>query len=339
MTFGGTSWGWLPAPVVYTSYDYGAAINEARQLRPKASTMKEIGLFLQSVAPAITKVDPGPATTASSPKVKIYDDVNPDTGTHFYFAMHNPSSATTDDTFTFPISTSDGTYTVPQQGTLAIDGQDAKTLVADYDMDGQHLVYSTSEIMTHFVQGSRDVALLYGRDGEDGETVLRYASQPTVKVVSGTVASTYDAATGDLRLNYVHNGLAEVRISHGGRRPLTLLLADNTTADAFWRQDTDAGPVLEQGPELVRTASIDGPVLRLTGDTSGATTVKVWAPPQRPPRHVERQAGRAVDGPRAKRGGRGIHRAPARAGPDQPARSVDEPVEVRARVAGGAAVV
>ena len=43
MTFGGTSWGWLPAPVVYTSYDYGAAIDEARQLRPKASTMKEIG--------------------------------------------------------------------------------------------------------------------------------------------------------------------------------------------------------------------------------------------------------------------------------------------------------
>ena len=37
MTFGGTSWGWLPAPVVYTSYDYGAAINEARQLRPKAA--------------------------------------------------------------------------------------------------------------------------------------------------------------------------------------------------------------------------------------------------------------------------------------------------------------
>ena len=147
-------------------------------------------------------------------------------------------------------------------------------------MDGQHLVYSTSEIMTHFVQGSRDVALLYGRDGEVGETVLRYASRPTVKVVSGTVASTYDAATGDLRLDYVHNGLAEVRISGGGRAPLTLLLADNTTADAFWRQDTDAGPVLEEGPELVRTASVDGLVLRLTGDTSAATTLKVWAPPQ-----------------------------------------------------------
>ena len=33
MTVGGTSWGWLPAPVVYTSYDYGAAFDEGRQLR------------------------------------------------------------------------------------------------------------------------------------------------------------------------------------------------------------------------------------------------------------------------------------------------------------------
>ena len=278
MTAGGTSWGWLPAPVVYTSYDYGAAISEARQLRPKVSTMKELGLFLQSVAPVITKVDQGAPVTPSSPAVKVDDDVNNDTGTHFYFVVHNPSNATTDDTFTLPITTSDGTYTIPQQGTLELNGQDAKMLVADYDMDGQHLVYSTSEIMTHFAEGSQDVALLYGRDGEDGETVLRYSSQPTVNVVSGNVSSTYDPATGDLRLDYVHNGLAEVQITGGGRPALTLLLADNTTADTFWRQDTSAGAVLEQGPELVRTATVAGSTLNLTGDTNAATTMKVWAP-------------------------------------------------------------
>ena len=279
MTFGGTSWGWLPAPVVYTSYDYGAAISEARQLRPKATTMKEIGLFLQSVAP-ITKVVKGDPVTPSSAAVKVYHDVNPDTGTHFYIAMHNPSSATTGDSFTFPISTSDGNYTVPQAGTLAINGQDAKMLVADYGMNGQHLVYSTSEIMTHFTQGGRDVALLYGRGGEDGETVLRYASQPSVDVVSGSVTSQYDAASGDLRLDYTHHGLTEVRISGGGRPPLDLLLADEATAGTFWRQDTPAGPVLEQGPELVRTAHVTGPVLWLTGDTSQPAGLRVWAPPQ-----------------------------------------------------------
>ncbi|MGE5291882.1 MAG: beta-galactosidase [Micromonosporaceae bacterium] len=279
MTFGGTSWGWLPAPVVYTSYDYGAAINEARQLRPKITTMKEIGLFLQSVEP-VTKVVKGDPVTPSSPAIKVYNDVNPDTGTHFYIAMHNPSNATTNNSFTFPVSTSDGSYTVPQSGTLAINGQDAKMLVADYDMDGQHLVYSTSEIMTHLVQGARDVALLYGRNGEDGETVLRYASQPTVNVVSGSVTSQYDVTTGDLRLDYTHNGLAEVRISGGGRPALDLLLADEATAGTFWRQDTPAGPALEQGPELVRTADVTGAVLHLTGDTSQASDLRVWAPPQ-----------------------------------------------------------
>jgi beta-galactosidase GanA len=277
MTVGGTSWGWLPAPVVYSSYDYGAAINEARQLRPKAATMKELGLFMQSVDP-ITRVDRGAAVTASSGAVKIDHNVNNSTGTHFYTAVHNPSTATSTDAFTFPVSTSDGSYTVPQSGTLRLAGQDAKTLVADYDVDGQHLVYSTSEIMTHLQQSNRAVLLLYGRNGEAGETVLRYSSAPTL-AVAGTVTSSFNAATGDLRLDYTHSGLAQVRITGGGRAPLTLLIADQSNADTMWRQDTSAGPVLERGPALVRTATANGSTLALTGDTTASASLEVWAPP------------------------------------------------------------
>ena len=275
MTFGGTSWGWLPAPVVYTSYDYGAAFNEARQIRDKATAMKEIGLFVQSVAP-ITKLDKGDPVTPSSTAVKVYNDVNTDTGTHFYLAVHSPSSATTNDAFTFPISTSDGNYTLP----LRLNGQDAKTVVADYDFGGQHLVYSTSEIMTQLTQAGKDIALLHGRSGEDGETVLRYDDPPHVQVLSGNVSSSYDAATGDLKLSYTHDGLATVQINGGNRPQLTLLLADTATAGTFWRQDTPAGPVLERGPELVRTAAVTGTTLRLTGDTKDPSDLQVWAPPQ-----------------------------------------------------------
>jgi beta-galactosidase GanA len=279
MTFGGTNWGWLPAPVVYTSYDYGAAINEARQLRPKAHAMKQLGYFLQSVDP-ITKVDKGAAVTPSSSRVKVYHNVNPDTGTHFYHAMHNPSNGTTNDTFTFGVQTSDGSYTVPQAGTLRLNGQDAKILVAGYDVQGQRLVYSTSEIMTHARQGDRSVLVLHGRNGEDGETVLRYASAPTVTVAgSAAVTSGYDAATGDLRLNYPHTGIAQVRVTGGGRPPLLLLIAGQSVADTMWRQDTAAGPVIERGPALVRTASVAGTTVALTGDTATAGTLEVWAPP------------------------------------------------------------
>lgn len=271
MTVGGTSWGWLPAPVVYTSYDYGAALGEARQPRPKLTTMKELGLFLQSVGP-ITKVDPGAAVTASSTAVKVYHDVNPDTQTHFYIATHNPSSATTSDTFSFPINTPDGAFTA----SLTLAGQDAKILVANFDFGGQHLVYTTSEIETVMRQGSTDLLLLYGRTGEPGKTALRYATQPTVTVLAGTVNSAF--AGGALTLDYTHSSLAQLRISGGGRDTMTLLIARQSFADTMWRQDTSAGPVLIRGPQLVRTAAAGGSTLALTGDTGAASSLEIWAP-------------------------------------------------------------
>ena len=52
MTYGGTNWGWLGEPENYTSYDYGAAIRETRQLDPKYYEDKLIG--------DCTRLDAGP---------------------------------------------------------------------------------------------------------------------------------------------------------------------------------------------------------------------------------------------------------------------------------------
>ena len=73
----------------------------------------------------------------NQPFIRFYDDVNPDTGTHFYIAMHNPSNATTDDAFAFPISTGDGSYTIPHSGTLRLDGQDSKILPGQRPREGR----------------------------------------------------------------------------------------------------------------------------------------------------------------------------------------------------------
>ena len=62
-----------------------------------------------------------------------------------------------------------------------------------------------------------------------------------MKVLAGDVGVAWDDARGDLRLSYVHDGLARVSISGGGRPRLTLLLADSDTASTFWRVDTRAG--------------------------------------------------------------------------------------------------
>jgi beta-galactosidase GanA len=276
MTFGGTSWGWLPAPVVFTSYDYGAAIDEARRLRDKAATMKQLGQFIQAVEP-LTHMVKGADVQVSSPAVKVYHNVDSRGEVHVYFAMHAPSNAVTQEAFTFTVDTRDGQYRVPQQGTLQISGQDAKILLAAYDLERQNLVYSTSELQTHLRLGATDLALFYGRANEDGEMILRYASQPVLKTLAGEVASSFDERTGDLRLNYKHTGLARVQISGGGRSPLMLLIGEERAAQSFWRQDTAAGALIERGPTLVRSAQIRGSTLALRGDTSQDCELEIWS--------------------------------------------------------------
>ena len=277
MAYGGTSWGWQPGPIVYTSYDYGAPINEARQLRDKAHVLKQMGSMVQAANPVLAQMDKGEPLTPSNPRIKLYHNVNKALGSHVILAQHNPSSSTGTEAFSFPLQTRDGRYQVPQAGRLQLSGQDAKFWLASYAMERQHLVYSTSELQTHLRQGAQDLALLYGRAGEDGETVLRFARAPQVQVLAGQVSQRFDAARGDLRLNYRHQGLIELLISEGGRAPLRLLIADEKTGWNFWRLQAGERPVLVHSPALMRSARLEGQTLALSGDTQAASPLRVWA--------------------------------------------------------------
>ncbi len=427
MTVGGTNWGWLPAPFMYTSYDYGSAIRESGEIGTpsdpdaiagsKYGENKLLGDFLQSV-PSLTNTQGVGAPTSSNSAVATeargnpddhtqmvylrqqnasstsdvsthlalntvpsfsysYDDTDPalsytgswspvanqsytggdykntesfsdvtgdsmsvtftgtavqyiaptannhgyadvyldgtkvatvdgySPGTDFQQVLYS-ASGLADTTHTLKIvvtgqkdAASGGTYvsvdainvptaaqaadyypTVPQQpGTsITLQGRDARLLLTNFAFDGEQMQYSTSELMTDAQIGNRAVALLYGPSGTDGETVLRYDSQPTVNVIKGSVQSSWDSSRGDLRLDYTHSGLAEVQITGGGRPPLLLLLADKNTAEEFWPESTSAGPALVEGGYLVRTADSHTRTLALTGDTSSSGPIAVWAP-------------------------------------------------------------
>ena len=276
MGFGGTNWGWLAQPNdVYTSYDYGAAITEARQLTAKYDEFKRQNYFLAS-AP-IAKTDPATAPVSDNAAVATVARRNPDTGTQFVLVTHADRNATTNEQARVHWATPDGTYDVP----VRVDGHDARILIAGLSFGGQRLVWSNSELMTDATIGHRDVALLYGRDGEPGSTVLRYSTQPAVRVLDGSATASYDAATGDLRLDYVHSGLTRVAISGGGRPPLLLLLATVDEAARFWRADTPSGPVLVRGTSLVRSAAVHDGAVELRADTAQPGPVEVWAPAPR----------------------------------------------------------
>lgn len=276
MAYGGTSWGWQPGPIVYTSYDYGAPINEARVMRDKALVLKQLGGFVQAATPVLAQMDKGEVLDPGNAKVKLYHNVNKALGGHVLLAQHNQLSGT--EALSFTLQTRDGRYRIPQAGQLTLTGQDAKLLLASYALERQHLVYSTSELQAQMQHDTRDVALLYGRDGDDGETVLRYSMRPEVKLLRGQAQVSWDGKTGDLRLNYSHRGLIEVLVSGGGRAPLLLLLADEKTGREFWRLNSGGLPVLVHSPALVRTARLAGTTLQLSGDTTAPSTLRAWVP-------------------------------------------------------------
>jgi hypothetical protein len=99
----------------------------------------------------------------------------------------------------------DGT-SVPVEDNIAIHGRDSKLLPANLNFLNQHIVYSTSEILTWGTIDGTDYLVLHGLSGESAEIALSLngTQKPTVKVGSGSIKST--VSSDSIRLNFEYNG-------------------------------------------------------------------------------------------------------------------------------------
>src|SRR5579875_2570231 len=103
MGVGGTNWGWLPAPFMYTSYDYGAGIMETGEIGTpshpgdivgsKYGENKLIGDFAQAV-PSLTQTVGISAPKADNPLVTTSARVNPTDGTQFIYLQQADATST-----------------------------------------------------------------------------------------------------------------------------------------------------------------------------------------------------------------------------------------------------
>ena len=161
---------------------------------------------------------------------------------------------------------------------VRVNGRDFKILTAGYDLERQRLVYSTSELYSHSGRGRatwRCCTAAGARPARpccDTRAARTYGCSPATSRSAGTPPA------GDLRLGYVHDGLARVRVSGGGRAGLELLLADSDTASTFWRVATARGPLLVRGAYVLRSARWTGRVLSLRGDADAPGPVEVFDP-------------------------------------------------------------
>ncbi|KAK0457453.1 glycoside hydrolase family 35 protein [Desarmillaria tabescens] len=246
MLYGGTSWGAIPFPGVYTSYDYGSAISEDRTLTSKYDELKLQSFFIRS-SPSFYKTDRVADTStgldiSTSPDVFITLLVNPDTKAGFYIARHNDSSSTF----------------IPQVASaITLGGRQSKVIVTDYTFGSSKVQYSTAQIFFAGVIDDRDVLFLYGA------TILSF-----LPGIEGLV-TLYDSDT-----QLVLFGDTETAATFWS----PVIAGDE--ADPlrnFWGLGTNTS-ILVGGPYLVRSASITGTELTLRGDLSEGARLTVIAP-------------------------------------------------------------
>ncbi|PPQ68771.1 hypothetical protein CVT24_007713 [Panaeolus cyanescens] len=293
MIFGGTNWGGIAHPGVYTSYDYGSAIAEDRTLREKYYELKLQANFL-AVSPAYLTTRPqniyntaGAFTGNQALKTtQVLDVVGKKTG--FYVVRQSDASSNALQTYRLTLPTSIGQLTIPTiGGSLALNGKDSKIHVVDYAAGSNTLVYSTAEIMTWATIDGRDIILLYGNAGELHETALKFSTStpPAVKVLSGSATIKEKVLSGGaLALQYTTNGQSVVQV---GSNTLLYIL-DRANAYQFWvlhppasgpmGQFEKENPIIVKGGYLLRSVAVKDGVLAIKGDLNGTANFEIIAP-------------------------------------------------------------
>ncbi|KAI9452442.1 glycoside hydrolase family 35 protein [Russula earlei] len=280
MFYGGTSWGGLPFPGVYTSYDYGAAVEESREITSKFTELKSQGLFLRS-SPEFLKTDrignstSGPCEV-SNPAAFVTLLKNPDTGTCFWIARQANSSSTALTAFNLTVTTSVGTISIPQTvPNITLKGRQSKVIVTDYHYGSSgFILWSTAPIFFAGRIGTRDVLYVTADRGEPSELALSHSGRVDLRFPEGVEGG------GPFPVIDTNTSLVLVSTSYTAGIFFAPILSGIGPHANYWQIGTNSS-VLVGGPHLVRNASLgaDG-TLALNGDLNASVTLQVIGPPR-----------------------------------------------------------
>lgn len=294
MMYGGTNWGSFATPTVATSYDYSAPISEDRSLWDKYSETKLLALFTRA-ATDLTETDRLRNTTTLTTNSAILTTElrNPRTNGAFYVTIHANSSLGSLETFKLHVDTSEGAFTIPQDQTaIALNGHQSKIIVTDFTFGTGHLVYSTAEVLSYIITNGEPTLFLWVPDGESVEFYLRNAyegwhangrgcTNPNItesRTGSGTIVS-FAKSSGTSVFTFTAGA------DRRGHQQIRVVVMDRTTAYSAWIPALTVDPfapanetVFVQGPYLVRSATLEGRTLSLSGDVINATSMEVFGP-------------------------------------------------------------
>ncbi|MCO5613676.1 hypothetical protein L7F22_067954 [Adiantum nelumboides] len=292
MGFGGTNWGNLAfGGLVYTSYDYGAGLNEKRIIREKLRESTLLGSFLQSFPSfansAVQQQDKNLGISEQSEDIVVSHLKQIDGGNSSWYLVRH-SDSTSSSIATFRLSVEDGKgnqITIPQQNKMSLVGRDAILVPVDAPLpsSGLTLNYSTSDVSFLGTIGQQDVMVLHGFAGYSYEFGLTGGFTATSQDSSVKIQQVESGAT--IQWTPAQNAAQNVQVKTSNGKQLLIRLVDIEYAQALGFPSTSSvgtlDGILGRGDRVVvhgayhianATLSSDGSTLALSGHLNGTST-------------------------------------------------------------------
>ncbi|KAK0564485.1 hypothetical protein OC844_001686 [Tilletia horrida] len=305
MGFGGTNWGSLPAPDVYTSYDYAAPISESRQLTPKYGAVKALAHLIRSF-PDLAKTERVSVDKRKN-GLMVTELRNPETNAGFYFIRHTDAPSREETRYQLTINTSQGEQTIPRAaGKLTLKGRTSQIICTDRTLPGDHhLLYTTASLFFAGAIDGIDILVMYA-DPDAGPLETVFAHPPAAAGASrraSSKAARITVRSEPEQTEFVFDTQGMLDGPDGeevtwlyfdlGSAPLLLVYANYKAVDRLQANIIASGPIEGfanfwdlgaqetvlshlSAPGLVRSASYsdDGTELRFEGQTNTSTLLK-----------------------------------------------------------------
>ncbi|EGO61409.1 hypothetical protein NEUTE1DRAFT_77416 [Neurospora tetrasperma FGSC 2508] len=282
MIYGGTNWGWLAAPFLGSSYDYGAAISEDRNIGSKYYEIKNLGLFTRAAGELAYTDRIGTGTNyTNNTNIFTTELRNPKTGARFYVLRHATTSSDSTETFAINVTTSLGSFYVPKIAPCPkLVGHEGRIFVADFHFGKHTLFYATTEVLTYSVIDEKTTLVLWTPNGISGEFYLKGAKKGTLASSSKNQTAVFDKQDDGVVVGFTQHEGATVL---GFDNDVRVVLVDRDTAYKTWVPALTKDPkvpvdktAIVVGPRLVRSASVQGNTISVNGDSNTTTDIEVF---------------------------------------------------------------
>ena len=249
MTYGGTNWGWQADPnVVYTSYDYGAAFNEQRQLTEKVPVLKQLGYHGRHGDATCAKTDDLGEQPGSNPAIRVWAKAEPRHAARASTSSATPATARPPPTTRrrFTVDVPDGDATPAGRARQRPRLQDPPRRLRPRSASGSSTRRRRSTRTCRAASSGRRAAARPARR-EPARPCCATPSSRTCRVLAGDVTSPWDGARGDLRLDYIARRSGAGADQRRRAPPLDCCCSPTAT-----RRRRSGGWTAPRGPLLVR---------------------------------------------------------------------------------------